>query len=129
MGTFRARRPGRVIDLSTPPEVPSLYDPERRHLRSGLIFLRHFVSEIAKPFVRDDRIHIEYVPTQVATEWLRTRFDPGPGRPLVGLLYGSSRSPGGVSVSLFIDSDGACDPGDERDSALLVLDSHERLAG
>jgi hypothetical protein len=129
VGTFRARRPARVIDLSTSPEVPSLYDPERRHLRPGLIFLRHFVSEIAKHFVRDDRIHIEYVPTQVVTEWLRTRFDPGPGDPLVGVLYGSSRSPGGVNVSLFIDSDGACDPDGERDSALLLLDGHERLAG
>jgi hypothetical protein len=129
MGTFRVRRPARVVDLSTPPEVPSLYDPERRHLRPGLIFLRHFVGEISKPFVRDDRIHIEYVPTQVVTEWLRTRFDQGPGEPLVGVLYSSSRSPGGVNVSLFIDNDGACDPGDERDSALLVLDGHERLVG
>jgi hypothetical protein len=129
MGTFRARRAARIIDLSTPPDVPSLYDPEHRHLRPGLIFLRHFVSEISKPFVRDDRIHIEYVPTQVVTEWLRTRFDPGPGEPLVGVLYGSSRSPGGVNVSLFIDNDGACDPADERDSALLLLDGHERLAG
>jgi len=32
-------------------------------------------------------------------------------------------------VSLFIDNDGSCDPGDERDSALLVLDRHERLLG
>jgi hypothetical protein len=129
MGAFRLRRPARVVDLSTPPGVPSLYDPERRHLRPGLIFLRHFVSEISKPFVRDDRIHIEYVPTQVVIEWLRTRFDPGPGEPLAGVLYDSSRNPGGVNASLFIDNDGACDPGDERDSALLVLDRHERLAG
>ncbi len=128
IGTFHARRAARIVDLSTPPEVPSLYEPDRRHLRPGLIFLRHFVSEISKPFVRDDRIHIEYVPTQVITEWLRTRFDPGHGAPLVGVLYGSSRNPGGVNVSLFIDNDGACDPNDERDSALLVLDGHERLA-
>jgi hypothetical protein len=127
MGMFRARRPARVVDLSTPPEVPSLYDPERRHLRPGLIFLRHFVCEISKPFVRDNHIHIEYVPTQVVTEWLRTRFDPGPGEPLVGVLYSSSRSLGGVNVSLFIDNDGACDPDAESDSALLVLDGHERL--
>jgi len=128
VGTFRLRRPVRVVDLSTPPGVPSLYDPERRHLRPGLIFLRHFVSEISKPFVRDDRIHIEYVPTQVVTEWLRTRFDTGPGEPLAGVLYGSSRNPGGVNVSLFIDNDGACDPGDERDSALLLLNAHKRSA-
>jgi hypothetical protein len=54
-----SRRPG---------EVPSLYDPDRRHLRPGLIFLRHFGGEISKPFVRDDRIHIEYVSTRVVTE-------------------------------------------------------------
>jgi hypothetical protein len=127
MGTFGLRRSARVVDLSTPPEVPSLYDPERRHLRPGLIFMRHFVSEIAKPFVRDDRIHIEYVPTQVVTEWLRTRFDPGHGEPLAGVLYGSSRNPGGVNVSLFIDNDGACDADDQREAALLVLTEHERL--
>jgi hypothetical protein len=128
MGTFRVRRSARVVDLSAPPEVPSLYDSERRHLRPGLSFLRHFVSEIAKPFERDDRVHIEYVPTQVITEWLRTRFDPGPGEPLVGVLYSSSRNEGGINVSLFIDNDGACDPANERDSALLVLDRAERLA-
>jgi hypothetical protein len=50
-------------------------------------------------------------------------------RALIRVLYGSSRRPDGVNVSLFIDNDGACDPDGERDSALLVLDGHERLAG
>lgn len=129
VGTFQARRKARVVDLSVPPEVPSLYDPNRRHLRHGLSFLRHFVSEIAKPFIHDNHIHIEYVPTQVVTEWLRTRFDPGAGEPLVGVLYGSSRSAGGINVSLFIDNDGACDPDNQRDSALLVLTGHKPLSG
>jgi hypothetical protein len=124
IGTFRLLRPARVVDLSTPPKVRSLYDPERRHLRAGLIFLRHFVAEISKPFVRDDRIHIEYVPTQVVTEWLRTRFDPGHGEPLIGVLYGSSRNPDGVNVSLFVDNDGACDRDSEHDAALLVLERY-----
>jgi hypothetical protein len=44
---------------------------------------------------------------QKAPEWLRTRFDPGAGDPLVGLLYGSSRNDGGVNLSLFIDNDAA----------------------
>lgn len=128
IGMFNPRRAARIVDLSTSPQVPSLYDPEHRHLRPGLIFLRHFVSEIAKPFVGDDRIHIEYVPTQVFTEWLRTKFNPGSGEPIVGILYGSSRNSGGVNVSLFLDNDGACDTDSERDSALLVLAGHEQLA-
>jgi hypothetical protein len=37
-GTFRLQRAARVVDLSTPPTVPSLFDPERRHLRPGLAF-------------------------------------------------------------------------------------------
>lgn len=77
--------------------------------------------------MRDDRIHIEYVPTQVVTESLRTRFDPGHGEPLAGVLYGSSRNPGGVNVSLFIDNDGACDADDERHAALLVLAGDAQL--
>ena len=38
------------------------------------------VSEISRPFVRDDRVHIECVSTQVVTEWLCTRLRPWPWR-------------------------------------------------
>jgi RES domain len=101
--------------------VPSLFDPERRHLRAALIFLRHFVVEIKKSFKRDDRIHIEYVPTQVVTEWFRTKFEPGTGGPLDGILYGSARRPGGANLVLFIDNDGAVDAGKATPDALLGL--------
>jgi hypothetical protein len=128
LACFELRRPARVVDLSVRPEVPSLFDPERRHLRPPHIFLRYFATAIAEPFVRDERVHIEYVPTQVVTEWLRTRFDPGPGRPIEGVLYQSARSSGGINAALFIDNDGACDPDDEDAGALLVLRGSELLS-
>lgn len=107
--------------------MPSLFDPEQRHLRPSLIFLRYFATAIAEPFVRDEQIHIEYVPTQVVTEWLRTRFDPGPGPPIEGVLYQSARCSSGINAALFIDNNGACDPGQEN-GTLLVLRGSELLS-
>jgi len=46
---FENTRPLRILDLSTIEAVPSLFDPERRHMRMALIFLRHFAEEISKP--------------------------------------------------------------------------------
>jgi hypothetical protein len=125
VGEFRLLRPARVVDLSTQPTVPSLFDADSRHLRPALVFLRQFVEEIKKPFQRDNRIHIEYVPTQVITEWFRTRFEPDGGPAVDGILYGSARNSSGVNLALFIDSEGAVDPGAERAGALLELVRHE----
>jgi hypothetical protein len=123
-GEFRLLRPARIVDLSSQPKVPSLF-AENRHLRAPLIFLRHFVEEISKRFERDDRIHIEYVPTQVVTEWFRTRFESN-GESVDGILYGSARHSDGVNLVLFIDNDGAVDPGTNRDGALLELGRREQ---
>jgi hypothetical protein len=125
VGEFHLLRPARIIDLSTGPTVPSLFDAERRHLRAGLIFLRYFFEQIKKPFRRDDRIHIEYVPTQVVTEWFRVWFEPEGGGRIDGILYGSARQSGGVNLALFIGNDGAVDAGQEPGDALLKLVSHE----
>jgi hypothetical protein len=126
VGEFRLLRPARIVDLSTEPTVPSLFDEERRHLRAALIFLRHFLEQIKKPFKRDDRIHIDYVPTQVVTEWFRARFEPKGGGRVDGILYGSARSPDGVNLVLFLDNDGAVDAEQGPGDALLELVSHER---
>jgi hypothetical protein len=129
LGTFRLLRPAHLVDLAQPPVVPSLFDAEdKRRLRQPLIFLRSFTAAVSEPFERDDRIHIEYVPTQVVTEWLRTRFDPGPNGAIDAVAYGSARRPGGVNLAIFIDNGGARDRGDgEIDGALLELAAHRRL--
>jgi hypothetical protein len=122
VGRFEVTRPLRVVDLSRQPDVPSLLDPERA-LRPGHIFLRHFVDEIAKPFVHDEVIHIEYVPTQIVTEWFASEFPGG----LDGLLYRSSRSSGGVNATLFFDERGCRDPDDvDEETSLVFRDVDER---
>lgn len=116
VGRFAVASPMRVVDLSDPPDVPSLLDPERA-LRPSRIFLQHFVTEIAKPFMHDEVIHIEYVPTQIVTEWFASEFPGG----VEGLLYRSSRSSGGVNATLFFDERGCRDPDDVDEETRLIF--------
>ena len=71
------------------------YDP-----RPPLIFLYHFAADISKPIARDDRVHVEYVPTQVITEYFRTGFSDT-SAPIMGIRYPSSRHYGHSSIVLF----------------------------
>ena len=76
VGQFRALRDITILDLADLPPIPSLfeeisdtlpYDPHK-----ALRFLHRLADDISRPIERDDRVHIEYVPTQVVTEFLRT---------------------------------------------------------
>lgn len=106
IGQFRALRDITILDLAQLPPIPSLfaeisdtlpYDPHE-----ALRFLHRLADDISRPIVRDDRVHIEYVPTQVVTEFLRTTKLPE-GIKLDGIRYRSSRRGGGISLVLFAD--------------------------
>lgn len=106
IGQFRALRDITILDLAQLPPIPSLfaemsdtlpYDPHE-----ALRFLHRLADDISRPIARDDRVHIEYVPTQVVTEFLRTTKLPE-GVKLDGIRYRSSRRDGGISLVLFAD--------------------------
>ncbi len=61
-------------------------------------------KEISRPIARDDRIHIEYVPTQVVTEYVRNTLSVE-GKPIDGIRYASSRNNSGTAIVLFADQD------------------------
>jgi hypothetical protein len=102
VATFTPTRRLRVLDLARIPEVPSLYDPGRRHLRSSVIFLRSFAAELRKTVQRDRSEHVEYVPTQLVCDWFRSVYEPQDGIPLDGILYASAQREGGISCVLFV---------------------------
>lgn len=110
-----------IIDLREPPTVPSLFNAERRHLRPALRFLREFIADVRKPARPEDRQHLEYVPTQVVTEYLRYRFDDERG-PVLGVLWKSSMDEAVDDCVLFVDNDGCGDAtGDWADDEALLL--------
>ena len=108
VGCWRILRPAIVLDLTDIPAIPGLFerDPEvgQEVSRRALTFLHHVADQISRPITRDDRIHIEYVPTQVVTEFLRARVR-WRGKAIDGVKYASAAHPGGASYVLFANRD------------------------
>ena len=150
---FENTRPLRILDLSSIEAVPSLFDPERRHMRMALIFLRHFAEEISKP-ISDVEKPYEYVPTQVMTEYFRHLFhqpreirlpsfpaplgaglkrDPSPPSTYIetypqldGIAFRSSKRRGGVNYTLFIEPEMCGDSVTDSGIVMLLTNSVRR---
>ena len=104
VGQWEILRPAIVLDLTDIPALPGIfeYDPsDSRYPNHGtLTFIRHIADQISRPIDRDDRIHVEYVPTQVVTEFLRAQ-ERWEGRRIDGIKYVSSLHPNHASYVLF----------------------------
>lgn len=120
-GTFMPVRSLLILDLASLPDIPSIYDEERNSLVHSLRFLHAFARDISKPINRDGREHVEYVPTQIVTEYFRRVFQMEDQR-LDGIAYSSSRAAGQVAFVLFCENDQCVDEptGDDKEMLRLV---------
>ena len=101
-----------VLNLTTLPPVPSIFDGDEQNLyRAAIGFLHEFTDDLTKPIAKDGREHIEYVPPQVVTEYVRYRLAQHVGRPVHGILYRSARRPDGVGCVLFYAHEDIIDQG------------------
>ena len=100
-GLFKTDRQRTVIDFTQLDPVPSVFDRPQRGKRRDLIFLHDFVEQLKKP-ARSTHEQIDYVPTQVLTEYLLKVFLDG--QVVVGLLYPSAQTDG-VSAVLEVSHD------------------------
>lgn len=127
VGEFKPARALRVIDLSHLPALPSIFDfnETTRANYDGIAFLHQFVKDLTLPIILDGREHIEYVPTQVVTEYLRYSFPA----PLDGLMFPSVQGPG-RNVVLFCGP-GTCSAPDsvESDTWLVLADDSVQKHG
>ncbi|MDI3384621.1 HEPN-associated N-terminal domain-containing protein [Streptomyces sp. B-S-A8] len=89
VGAFTCSREIDVVDFTDLPAVPTIFHPELGSLRRPIQFLHAFVYELAQD-VRPTYEEIDYVPTQVITEYLLHAWDAG--RPISGLKYPSART-------------------------------------
>jgi hypothetical protein len=104
VGMWTNTRPLKILDLTRLPEIPSFY-AEWRYDRDHLVFLRQFVREISQPVVHDGREHIDYVPTQILTEYFRHRYRAGEDTLLDGIIYPSAQRKRGRSIVIFASQD------------------------
>lgn len=117
---FETMRDLRLMDLNKIPEVPSLFDELNAAERPAFRFLRNFAEAISQPISADGREHIDYVPTQVVTDYFRRIFKDDEGGRLNGLLFRSSRHDGGQCCVLFVENGQCVDSADETDGVLLL---------
>jgi hypothetical protein len=97
-GAFTTLRDLRIVDLTNLPPVPDYFATDNSD-RLVLEFLRDFVADLVKPVILDGREHIDYVPTQIVTEYLRNFSNPA----VDGLRFASSQHSGGINSVLFCD--------------------------
>ena len=106
VGCFRTRRTAVILDLTKVPETPSIFQAFPVTLkfrpREALGFLNHVAEEVSKPIQRDERAHIDYIPTQVVTEFVRNKLTRG-GSPIDGIKYRSAVHNGRACYVIFAD--------------------------
>ena len=109
IATFISLKETKVLDLTELPNVPSLFDQNNGHMRSALKFMHSFVADLSKPISKDGMEHIDYVPTQVFTEYVRYLYISIEGDRLLGIIYPSTKQEGGKSIALFLENEHCCD--------------------
>lgn len=98
---FQSARELRVIDLTSLPNLPSIFDGAQRDLRESVLFLRSFVESISQPVRKDGQEHLDYVPSQVVCEYFALVIRAPKGRGIDGVLYPSAVRAGGKNLVLF----------------------------
>lgn len=117
---FRLLRPLKVLDLTKPNHIklPSLFDEDKRNQRAPLLFLRRFAQDISQKSNQEN--NIDYVPTQIVTEYFKHVFRIKNMEPIDGIVYCSAQNDGGKCIVLFIDKDDCVDTKGNDKGVLLM---------
>ncbi|CUJ42726.1 HEPN-associated N-terminal domain-containing protein [Achromobacter aegrifaciens] len=101
LGLWRVAESLRVLDLRALPPVPGMFSDTSRTARHALRFLHSFSNDIMQPVERSQRVNVDYLPSQVVTEFIRDYpFQDGA---IDGIAYPSSVTKAGWNVALFLE--------------------------
>ena len=88
IGEFKTIRELTVVDLTALPTDVSIWMDKWE----GIAFLKSFHKDITQPLLKEAKEAIEYVPSQIFTEYLRWMFTDKQGRNVDGLVYKSCKT-------------------------------------
>lgn len=88
IGEFKTIRELTVVDLIALPKEVSIWMDKWE----AVSFLKSFHNDITRPLLNDANEAIEYIPSQIFTEYLRWMFTDKNGRNIDGLMYRSSKT-------------------------------------
>jgi hypothetical protein len=100
IGEFKTQRELQILDLTNLGDKPSIFDNNHREEFNGLFFLEDFVKTITKLIEKNGNEHLEYVPSQVVSEYFALMFRHN-GKHLDGIKYSSAVYSNGYNLVLF----------------------------
>lgn len=99
LGKFRLLRRLQMVDLAGLPPVPGFFGDASKRERLTIRFLHDFRKSIEQPIARDEKTHIDYLPSQVVTEYFRTCKIGGGA--VDGVIYRSAKLPNEIDYVFF----------------------------
>ena len=99
---FKNLRELTVLDLTNLPSIPSIF-ADNSSERPILKFLHGFAQEISEPVPQEDKQNLQYIPTQILTEYFRYFMTDPHGNKLDGICYQSAKNPSGKNYALFFN--------------------------
>jgi len=104
-GEFKLNKKINVIDFSKLPPIPSIFDVKKKKKYFLISFLHDLIKDMTKGISRDGKEHIEYVPTQIVTEYFRYVFNKNRKAKIDGLIYPSSKNNPKKAIVIFWDNE------------------------
>ncbi len=109
VGTFTTGRALRVVDLAHLPRVPGFFSEAPRRTIRTLQFLHQLTGAMAAPVEQNDRVNVDYIPTQIVTEFLRDY--PFRAGGIDGIQYVTALGSDGYNTVLFVTQDNVANEG------------------
>jgi hypothetical protein len=98
---FKLKKEIYVIDFNKLPKIPSIFDFKKVKTYYLIRFLYDLVRDFTQDIKKDGKEHIEYVPTQVVTEYFRYSFNKNRQNIIDGIIYPSSKNKSESSSVIF----------------------------
>lgn len=113
-----------LLNLTFLPKLPSIFNHKEREKRWVVKFFHSFLNDFTKPIEKDGREHVDYVPTQIVTEYFKYVFKYR-NTGIDGIVYPSSLNNKKAYVLFFENED--CN--DDRSTSGLTLKSVSHFRG
>lgn len=98
---FKLKKEIYVVDFNKLPQIPSIFDFKKVKTHYLIRFLYDLVRDFTQEIKKDGKEHIEYVPTQVVTEYFRYPFNKNRQNIIEGIVYPSSKNKSESSSVIF----------------------------
>ena len=130
IGKFSLLKDVLLLDMTWLPPLPHAFSTTITEFEE-IAFLHNFSTEISKLIKKDGREHIEYIPSQIFTEYIRYvfKFD---GKSIDGIIYPSSATYYRYkNIVLFIEQENCIDSNSKNkdspsEKVLQLIDTEEK---